>query len=695
MRRISLRTWITLIVTGFLTASATLFGNIGAGALTFLSPQIALILFVLISATLIALDLWRGHTESSAELSPALQQQNRERMLDRVYRKWIVEYLEDDLRYDEELIHLPLRKLSTGRWDLAIQRLDAPAQPLPADTRITEVYDQALEGELLILGDPGIGKTTLLLELTRDLIERARMQDDSPIPVVFTLSSWAAKQRSIEEWLIEELWTKYQVQRQIGRVLVENHQMFLLLDGLDEVAPAYQEACIEALNEYRRAHKEPMVVSSRKDEYLHLSTQLHLRTAVLVQPLTLQQIDAYLTELGGEVAGLQVALRKSTTLQQLATTPFMLKVLILTYHDLSVRELLTLVSAPSTDLLQYQLFHSYSERMLQHPVVLTHYTVQQVRYWLVWLAQQMAQHNQIEFYIERIQPDWLPSPWLIWLYRIVIGLIGGLIGGLFLVFGLVFGQSVGLLYGLAIVLFFVLVTIDNTEIKPAETIVWSWKNKNMRQRSIALFITMLLVALVIGLIVGLLHGVGIGLISGLSVGLLGLVLSGLSIGLIGGFSSELLNERNLFVPNQGIWSSARNSIFVGLICMLIGGLLFGLAVWLIGGLSFGLSFGLSAGLIDGLAIGLINGLVGGLTKGGNACIRHIVLRLLLWCARCTPRPWHYVAFLDDRYSCHLLRKVGGGYLFRHRLLRDYFASLASTPTSTFGSPSLDSGEQQM
>jgi hypothetical protein len=200
MRRISRKTWITLIVTGFLTTSAALLGNIGAGALTFLSPQIALVLLVLISGTLIAIDLRRAHAESSVVLSPALQQQNRERMLDRVYRKWIVEYLEDDLRYDEELIHLPLRKLSTGRWDLAIQRLDAPAQPLPADTRITQVYDQALEGGLLLLGDPGIGKTTLLLELTRELIERARMQDDSLIPVVFTLSSWAAKQRSIEEW---------------------------------------------------------------------------------------------------------------------------------------------------------------------------------------------------------------------------------------------------------------------------------------------------------------------------------------------------------------------------------------------------------------------------------------------------------------------------------------------------------------
>src|SRR5260221_7707065 len=543
MSRISRRTWIMLIIIGFLTASAALLGNIGAGALTFLSPQLALVLFVLISATLIAIELRRAHTESSAELSPVLQQQNRKRMLDRVYRKWIVEYLEDELRYDEELIHLPLRKLSTGRWDLAIRRLDAPAQPLPADTRITEVYDQARGDELLILGDPGSGKTTLLLELTRDLIERTRMQDDLPIPVVLTLSSWTAKQRSIEEWLIEELWTKYQVQRQIGRALVENHQLLLLLDGLDEVAPAYQEACIEALNEYRRDHQRPMVVSSRKNEYLHLSTQLHLRTAVLLHPLTLQQIDAYLTELGGEVAGLQVALRKSTTLQQLATTPFVLKVLILTYHDVSLRELLTLVAAPSTDLLQYQLFHAYVERMLQHPGALTHYTMQQIRRWLVWLARQTVQHNQIEFYIERMQPYWLPSPWLIWLYRIVIGLIGGLLGGL--VFGLISWRGSELLGGLAVVLFFVLINIDHTEIKPAEVIVWSWENKNMRQRLVALFITLLLVALVAGLVVGLLHGLVFGLIAGLSFGLLGLVLGGLNLGLIEGFSSELLDERNL------------------------------------------------------------------------------------------------------------------------------------------------------
>ena len=40
---------------------------------------------------------------------------------------------------------------------------------------------------LLILGAPGSGKTTMLLELTRQLLERARKNDDQPIPIVFNL----------------------------------------------------------------------------------------------------------------------------------------------------------------------------------------------------------------------------------------------------------------------------------------------------------------------------------------------------------------------------------------------------------------------------------------------------------------------------------------------------------------------------
>jgi hypothetical protein len=43
-------------------------------------------------------------------------------------------------------------------------------------------------------------------------------------------------------------------------------------------------------------------------------------------------------------------------------------------------------------------------------------------------------------------------------------------------------------------------------------------------------------------------------------------------------------------------------------------------------------------------------------------------------------PWNYSRFLDYAAEHILLRKVGGGYLFVHRLLLEYFASLDTTAT---------------
>ena len=63
----------------------------------------------------------------------------------------------------------------------------------------------------------------------------------------------------------------------------------------------------------------------------------------------------------------------------------------------------------------------------------------------------------------------------------------------------------------------------------------------------------------------------------------------------------------------------------------------------------------------------------GLAKGGLACLRHLVLRRLL--KRNDLAPWKYVEFLDYATERIFLRKVGGGYIFVHRLLQDYFAEL--------------------
>jgi hypothetical protein len=68
-----------------------------------------------------------------------------------------------------------------------------------------------------------------------------------------------------------------------------------------------------------------------------------------------------------------------------------------------------------------------------------------------------------------------------------------------------------------------------------------------------------------------------------------------------------------------------------------------------------------------------------LWAGGRASLQHLALRLLL--VRNRTAPWKYVDFLDEATDRLLLRKVGGGYVFVHRLLLEYLADLYTHGTA--------------
>jgi hypothetical protein len=138
------------------------------------------------------------------------------------------------------------------------------------------------------------------------------------------------------------------------------------------------------------------------------------------------------------------------------------------------------------------------------------------------------------------------------------------------------------------------------------------------------------------------------------------------------------------VPNQGIHRSARNALSVGLVFGLGGWLVFGLVFGLGGGLVVGLVFGLGSGLFVGLFVGLGGGLVVALDAGGEACLKHFLVRF--WLARDGSAPWNYVTFLDHAAERILLRKVGGGYAFIHRMLLEYFAARYVAPSIGDGRP---------
>ena len=87
---------------------------------------------------------------------------------------------------------------------------------------------------------------------------------------------------------------------------------------------------------------------------------------------------------------------------------------------------------------------------------------------------------------------------------------------------------------------------------------------------------------------------------------------------------------------------------------------------------FGLIVGLFFGLLSGLIVGPIVGLFFGFFYGGYAVIPHYILRFTL--ARNNIIPWHIISFLDYSTDLIFLRRVGGGYIFMHRLLLEHFAS---------------------
>jgi hypothetical protein len=57
----------------------------------------------------------------------------------------------------------------------------------------------------------------------------------------------------------------------------------------------------------------------------------------------------------------------------------------------------------------------------------------------------------------------------------------------------------------------------------------------------------------------------------------------------------------------------------------------------------------------------------------NRVLSHLALRLVLF--RNGSLPLHIIPFLDYCAERIFLRKVGGGYIFIHRLLMEHFASM--------------------
>jgi transcriptional regulator with XRE-family HTH domain len=527
--------------------------------------------------------------------------------------------------------------------------------PAPAGLKANPSVERAFAffGQaLLILGAPGGGKTTLMLQLADVLLDDAEFNEDAFVPVVFTLSSWAAEKRSLQDWLIDELNRCYQIASGTARKWVEQGVILPLLDGLDEVPLDDREACVAAINSFRVERQRdqgvvPMVVCCRREDYEALSVRLTLGGALIVHPLGRDCVEDYLRQGEPHFAAARAVLREDPGLFGLIDTPLMLGIFVQACRQPPANR--PAVGSSRQDHRKW-LFDTYVDAMFERRGRSHQYPQGETICWLAGLAALMRKSRQTVLYLEWMQPSYLPSRALI--NAAVLGplLVSGITTGLLFGFGaeLVLGDERALWLGIALgtlgpIAFWLLGY--GGEIKPVETLRWSRMalTKNWEKRAFG------------ALLFGLFFGSFGWIISGRT---LGIMLAALSTALF--FLFFELPERtseSRVVPNQGVWRSMTSGIVTGLIGTAVFSMLLAAHLNAAAGLAFG------AGL----------GLVTGLLNGGHTCIQHAILRTLLW--RCGRAPLDYVHFLDFATQLVLLRKVGGGYMFIHALFQEHFAAL--------------------
>ncbi|HLM55575.1 MAG TPA: NACHT domain-containing protein [Pyrinomonadaceae bacterium] len=616
-----------------------------------------IILFTLIGVAVVYFERRKESGGAEDRRQAALALQNRREMLQKVRAYWIAGVFQKSL-HREILIELDLAEKPGAvirPLDVLVRRADGTERPLPPGAKITDVFDQSGHA-LLVLGAPGAGKTTLLLELTRDLLERAAEDDAHPMPVVFPLSSWGESQRPLADWLVDELAKRYDVPRTIGQPWVDNDQVLLLLDGLDEVKD--MAGCVAAINDFRQGHGLlPIAVSCRSQEYDELLKQLTLENAVTVQPLTRARIDNYFTQVGGPLAAVREALNDDPSLWELLDTPLMLNIMTLAYVG---RPAGPLAAGSNLEERRVQLFSAYVERMFQRGRADAPYTREQTLRWLEWLAWQMRRHGQTVFYMEQMQPDWLVG-WQRWALVIGPTLVLYLLVTWF--YSIAFGKWAWLMSLFSLPLLF------SRNIRTVEKVHWSWSDV----RNGLPFVSVM--SIVLGLVTILFYEPLIGLaVIGASF---------VAMSLFGGLTVGNLETK--MSSNEGIRRALRNALIFGSsICVLSG---------LAGGLIVGLGRGVFHGVVIGLGGGVNAGFHASLNFGGLTVLQHFTLRSMLVWNRCAP--FDYAGFLDYAVERIFMRKVGGGYIFIHRGLLEYFAARHPAPGVGAAPRSVREGDRQL